>query len=133
MLFSASRPAAGVTLELLRQGLDLPEDQQAFFFQRDLLFQRIAAAREIARRIVQSPGVHRRRTADRAYPPRAGRGSFRVFNRFFPLAERLQVEIVLVFVFILFPAQRQGGVKFYLLRLRLLDAVGVLAQTLAQR
>lgn len=59
--------------------------------------------------------------------------AFRVFNRFFPLAERLQVEIVLVFVFILFPAQRQGGVKFYLLRLRLLDAVGVLAQTLAQQ
>ncbi len=40
---------------------------------------------------------------------------------------------MLVFVFILFPAQRQGGVKFYLLRLRLLDAVGVLAQTLAQQ
>ncbi len=59
--------------------------------------------------------------------------AFRVFNRFFPLAERLQVEIVLVFVFILFPAQRQGSVKFYLLRLRLLDAVGVLAQTLAQQ
>ena len=59
--------------------------------------------------------------------------AFQVFNRFFPLAERLQVEIVLVFVFILFPAQRQGSVKFYLLRLRLLDAVGVLAQTLAQQ
>ncbi len=40
---------------------------------------------------------------------------------------------MLVFVFILFPAQRQGSVKFYLLRLRLLDAVGVLAQTLAQQ
>nr|MDQ6120020.1 hypothetical protein [Klebsiella pneumoniae subsp. pneumoniae] len=38
--------------------------------------------------------------------------AFQVFNRFFPLAERLQVEIVLVFVFILFPAQRQGSVKF---------------------
>lgn len=59
--------------------------------------------------------------------------AFRVFNRFFTLAERLQVEIVLVFVFILFPAQRQGSVKFYLLRLRLLDALGVLAQTLAQQ
>ena len=40
---------------------------------------------------------------------------------------------MLVFVFILFPAQRQGSVKFYLLRLRLLDALGVLAQTLAQQ
>ena len=59
--------------------------------------------------------------------------AFQVFDRFFPLAERLQVEIVLVFVFILFPAQRQGSVKFYLLRLRLLDALGVLAQTLAQQ
>lgn len=33
----------------------------------------------------------------------------------------------------MFPAQRQGSVKFYLLRLRLLDALGVLAQTLAQQ
>ena len=35
----------GLTLELLRQGVDLPEDQQTFFFQRgDLFFQRVAAA-----------------------------------------------------------------------------------------
>ena len=74
-------------------------------------------------------------SAQRAGLPRLKPGAvtFQIFNRFFPLAERLQVEIVLVFVFILFPAQRQGSVKFYLLRLRLLDAVGVLAQTLAQQ
>ncbi len=46
LLFLCEPPGRfGVTLKLLRQGLDLPEDQQAFFFQRgDLLFQRIAAA-----------------------------------------------------------------------------------------
>ncbi|VGP58540.1 hypothetical protein SB00610_02804 [Klebsiella quasipneumoniae subsp. similipneumoniae] len=45
---------------------------------------------------------------------------FQIFNRFFPLAERFQVEIVLVFVFVLRPALRQGSVEFCLLRLRLL-------------
>jgi hypothetical protein len=58
---------------------------------------------------------------------------FQIFNRFFPLAERFQVEIVLVFVFVLRPALRQGSVEFCLLRLRLLYAFGVLAQTLAQQ
>ncbi len=139
LLFLCEPPGRfGVTLELLRQGLDLPEDQQAFFFQRgDLLFQRIAAAliiRERQRGVLFNrrvfTGAAQRTGLTRLEPVAV---AFQVFNRFFPLAERLQVEIVLVFVFILFPAQRQGSVKFYLLRLRLLDAVGVLAQTLAQQ
>ncbi len=40
---------------------------------------------------------------------------------------------MLVFVFVLLPALRRGGVEFCLLRLRLLYAFGVLAQTLAQQ
>ena len=40
---------------------------------------------------------------------------------------------MLVFVFVLRPALRQGSVEFCLLRLRLLYAFGVLAQTLAQQ
>jgi hypothetical protein len=46
LLFLSEPPGRfGLTLELLRQGVDLPEDQQTFFFQRgDLFFQRIAAA-----------------------------------------------------------------------------------------
>ena len=46
LLFLCEPPGRfGLTLELLRQGVDLPEDQQTFFFQRgDLFFQRVAAA-----------------------------------------------------------------------------------------
>ena len=139
LLFLCEPPGRfGVTLELLRQGLDLPEDQQAFFFQRgDLLFQRIAAAliiRERQRGVLFNrrvfTGAAQRTGLTRLEPVAV---AFQVFNRFFPLAERLQVEIVLVFVFVLLPALRQGGVEFCLLRLRLLYAFGVLAQTLAQQ
>jgi hypothetical protein len=75
----------------------------------------------VKRGIAQSPDVHG--AAQRAGLTRLKPGAvtFQIFNRFFPLAERLQVEIVLVFVFILLPALRQGGIEFCLLRLRLLD------------
>lgn len=101
LLFLCEPPGRfGVTLELLRQGLDLP-DQQAFFFQRgDLLFQRIAAAliiRERQRGVLFNrrvfTGAAQRTGLTRLEPVAV---AFRVFNRFFPLAERLQVEIVLV-------------------------------------
>lgn len=102
LLFLCEPPGRfGVTLKLLRQGLDLPEDQQAFFFQRgDLLFQRIAAAliiRERQRGVLFNrrvfTGAAQRTGLTRLEPVAV---AFRVFNRFFPLAERLQVEIVLV-------------------------------------
>ncbi len=72
--------------------------------------------------------------AKRAGLPRLKPGAvtFQIFNRFFPLAERLQVEIVLVFVFILLPTLRQGGIEFCLLRLRLLDVLGALPQAFVQ-
>lgn len=46
LLFLCEPPGRfGLTLELLRQGVDLPEDQQTFFFQRgDLFFQRRGGA-----------------------------------------------------------------------------------------
>ena len=73
-------------------------------------------------------------SAQRAGLPRLKPGAvtFQIFNRFFPLAERLQVEIVLVFVFILLPTLRQGGIEFCLLRLRLLDVLGALPQEFVQ-
>lgn len=117
-LLLLSRPAASVSPKAVASGLDLPEDQQAFFFQRgDLLFQRIAALIICERHEAYCS------IAGCSQAPRSGTRltrlepvtvAFQVFNRFFPVGRAPSgAEIVLIVFIILFQAQRQGSVKFY--------------------
>ena len=56
-----------------------------------------------------------------------------LLNCCFGFAQGFQVEIVLVFLFVLLAAQRQGFIEFILFGLRLLHAFTALAQALLQR
>jgi hypothetical protein len=92
-----------LALDLLSQGIDLPQHQQAFLFQRgDLFFQRIAAAlviRQLKRLILLNGGMFAGTAQRTGFTClKLGTIAFQIFNRCFTLAQGLQVEIVLVFL-----------------------------------
>ena len=127
-----------LALDLLSQGINLSQHQQAFLFQRGhLFFQGVPAAlviRQLKRLVLLNGGM----LAGAAQ--RAGFACLKlrtvvlqVFNRRFTFAQGLQVQIVLVFLFVLLAAQRQRFIEFALLRLGFLYAFIALAQALLQR
>ncbi len=59
--------------------------------------------------------------------------ALQLFDLLFLLAQDFQIEIVLVFLFVLLAAQRQRFVEFCQLALRLLHAFVILAEALLQR
>ena len=127
-----------LALDLLRQGINLSQHQQAFLFKRgDLFFQGIAAAlviRQLKRLVLRNGGVFAgaaQRTGFAGLKP--GTIAFQVFNRRFAFAEGFKIQKVLVFLFVLLATQRQRFIEFVLIGLGLLHAFTALAQALLQR
>jgi hypothetical protein len=91
-----------LALDLLSQGIDLSQHQQAFLFKRgDLFFQRIAAAlviRQLKRLILLNGGMFAGTAQRTGFAGlKLGTIAFQIFNRCFTLAQGFQIQIVLVF------------------------------------